>query len=169
MRTNMVLTAGAGLLAAMFLTTSLAIPAGAAAEKETVITGSIDGTETDVLVGLPPTGINVNAVVGGVASHLGRFAYVYHVDVVLPAGTATGKGQFIAANGDVIQLDIVGTSVPGVEPNTGDITEIDTVTGGTGRFAGATGKITILRVVDLGTGDTSGTVAGSVFTLAGAH
>ena len=73
MQMNTIFKARVGLTMAMFLTMALAIPAGAATrDKQTVLTGSIQGTEIDVLEGgLPPTGIDVTGTVTGIAPHLG--------------------------------------------------------------------------------------------------
>jgi hypothetical protein len=170
MQMNTIFKARVGLTMAMFLTMALTIPAGAAArDKQTVLMGSIQGTEIDVLEGgLPPTGIDVTGTVTGIAPHLGRFTLLYKVTVVLPEGTATGSGQLIAANGDSIAFTIAGTSVA-LEPGIGSITEVDTITGGTGRFAGATGTITVTRLVDLATGITSGSMQGVVIAQVGEH
>jgi hypothetical protein len=168
MQMNAIFKARVGLMMAMFLTMALAIPAGAGTrDKQIVLTGSIQGSEIDVPEGgFPPTGLDVTGTVTGVAPHLGRFTLLYNLMVVLPEGTATGSGQLIAANGDIIAFTIAGTSVA-LEPGVGSITEVDTITGGTGRFAGATGTFTVMRLLDMETGITSGSMQGVVIAQVG--
>lgn len=143
MRTAMTLT----LRTATILT--LALACVAAAEAQVPFKGTLQGQETDLSQGNPPTQILVDGDVTGVATQLGRFTMTYKVTVSLPAGTSTGSAELTAANGDIIFTTIVGLGVPTDTPGLNRIVEINTITGGTGRFAGAQGSFVVDRLVDL--------------------
>jgi hypothetical protein len=144
-------------MTAMFLTVALAGPA--AAEKPVPFKGSVQAVETsDVQL---PT-LFVDAIGTGNATHLGRFALTYQVEVDIPTAAAIGSAHFIAANGDSVFTEFIGQGNPTADPNVSFIVEMDTITGGTGRFAGATGSFTVQRLLNLVTGITSGSFDGTI-------
>ena len=147
MRSAMILT----LKTAMILTLALASLAAPEAQAQVPFKGTLQGQETDLLQGNPPTQILVDGDVTGTATQLGRFAMTYNVTVSFPAGTGTGSAELTAANGDVIFTTLVGLGVPTDTPGLNHIVEINTITGGTGRFAGAQGSFVVDRLVDLTT------------------
>jgi len=147
MRTATILT----LRTAMILTLALASLAAPEAQAQVPFKGTLQGQETDLLQGNPPTQILVEGDVTGMATQLGRFTMTYKVTVSLPAGTSTGSAELTAANGDVIFTTLVGLGVPTDTPGLNRIVEINTITGGTGRFAGAQGSFVVERLVDLTT------------------
>lgn len=132
--------------------------------------GYLQGTETDVLQGSPPTAIAVDAMIPGLATHLSEFTLNYQVTVSLSDGSAAGSGELVAADGDRVFVSITGQDEPtdDATPNINSIVEIDSITGGTGRFAGAKGGFTVRRLINLATGFTSGTVHGTIM-LPGKH
>jgi len=75
----------------------------------------------------------------GEATYIGHYTLTGNFVVDVRFGTATGVFTLIAANGDMLFLDMEGHTVPT------DLTKTVanfTVTGGTGRFEGATGSFT---------------------------
>lgn len=134
--------------AAVFLILTFARVADAA--TSTPFRGTLQGQETDVLQGSPPSQILIDGGVSGVATPLGQFTLAYKGTVSLPIGSSTGSAQLTAANGDKLFTMFVGlgTAIPNM-PGLNTITEIDTITGGTGRFAAATGSFTVERLVNL--------------------
>src|SRR4051812_42625307 len=80
-----------------------------AAGDQVPFKGSMQGHEIDTPQGgPPPTSLNVNGSVTGIASHLGQFSFTYLLTVNLANGTATGTAHFIAANGDSIDTTVAG-------------------------------------------------------------
>ena len=157
-RTNVCLAA-----AAVLLTLAPAVPAAAEPEGDVFFSGFVQGHETDTLQGNPPDKILVDGSLPGLASNLGLCTLKYKLTVILAAGTSTGSGQLVAANGDTIFTTVVGVGVaiPGV-PGLHRIVEHNTITGGTGRFAGAKGSFIAERLIDLPTGFTSGSFRGAI-------
>jgi hypothetical protein len=156
------------LIAALILTTALAVPA--AAQKLVPFNGAMQGHETDTPQGgPPPTTLLADGSVRGIATLVGQFSLTYTLTVNLADGTATGSAQLIAANGDSIITTIVGSSEPSGTPGVLSVTEINTVTGGTGRFAGATGSFTTMRLVNVATGLTSGSFHGMITSPGATH
>jgi hypothetical protein len=149
---------------AMILTLALASLATPEAQAQVPFKGTLQGQETDLLQGNPPTQILVNGDVTGMATQLGRFTMTYKVTVSLPAGTSTGSAELTAANGDVIFTTLVGLGVPTDTPGLDRIVEINTITGGTGRFAGAQGSFVVERLAGLTTqpAPTSGSFQGTI-------
>ena len=156
------------LIAALILTTALAVPA--AAQKLVPFNGAMQGHETDTPQGgPPPTMLLADGSVRGIATLVGQFSLTYTLTVNLADGTATGSAQLIAANGDSMSTTIVGSSEPSGTPGVLSVTEINTVTGGTGRFAGATGSFTTMRLVNVATGLTSGSFHGMITSRGATH
>ena len=80
-----------------------------------------------------------STVAEGEATLIGHYTLTGNFVVDVRFGTATGVFTLIAANGDMLFLDMEGHAVPT------DLTRTVanfTVTGGTGRFEGATGSFT---------------------------
>jgi hypothetical protein len=165
---NMKMLPRAGIflaLAATVFTAALAYSKNS--DKRLLVEGFFQGTEVDVFQGSPgspPDSIAVDGNIPGLATHLGEFTYTYKVLVNAQPGSATGTGEWIAANGDHVFLSVTGQGDPiGSDvPNLNNIVEIDSITGGTGRFEGATGVVTVRRLIDLATGFTSGSIHGTV-------
>ena len=149
---------------AMILTLAVASLAAPEAQAQVPFQGTLQGQETDLFQGNPPTQVLVHGDVTGMATQLGRFAMTYSVTVSLPAGTSTGSAELTAANGDVIFTTFVGLGVPTDTPDLNRIVEINTITGGTGRFADAQGSFVVERLVDLTTqpAPTSGSFQGTI-------
>jgi hypothetical protein len=160
MRTVMILT----LRTAIILMLALTVLAAPEAQAQVPFKGTLQGQETDLLQGNPPTQILVDGGVTGTATQLGRFTVTYKVSVSLPAGTSVGSAELTAANGDVIFTTLVGLGVPTDTPGLNQIVEINTIAGGTGRFAGAQGSFVVQRLVDLTTqpAPTSGSFQGTI-------
>jgi hypothetical protein len=154
-------------IAGMFLT--LALVGQAAAQKQVPFRGSVQGSEIDVFQGPPPGTLAVDGSLTGVATQLGQLTLTYELTVNLADGSATGSGELIAANGDIIFTTIVGQGEPTDTPGLNHIVEIYTITAGTGRFAPAEGSFTLDRLVDLTTGVTSGSFHGTITSPGAAH
>jgi hypothetical protein len=133
--------------ATMVLIVTLTVPA--VAQNQVPFKGAIQGYEIDKPQGgPPPTTVSVSGSTTGIASHVGRLSFNYELTVTLLNRTATGSGQLIAANGDIIYTTILGLLVPTGTPGVASITETDTITGGTGRFVGAQGSFMVERLLD---------------------
>jgi len=148
----------------MVLTVALAAPA--AAQKQVPFKGTLQAQETDS--GSPPI-ISVTGTGTGIGTHVGRFSLSYEFRVNVTNGTGTGSAQLTAANGDIIDATVVGSSEPTATPGVRSITEIYTITGGTGRFAGAQGSFVVERLLDLATHLTSGSFHGTITSPGAAH
>ena len=128
---------------------ALILSGSAAAEKQVPFKGGSSGVVT--AVGFDPVkGIAYTHVAGeGQATHLGHFTVTGDVAVHVATGIPTGTWTLIAANGDMLFLEMTGS---GIDPTHG-FGEF-TVVGGTGRFEGATGYYeTITFAVPPGTAD----------------
>ena len=144
-------------MAAMFL---IATPAHtAAADQQVPFKGSLNAVEIDVAQ--PPT-LVVNGAGTGTATHLGRFAATYHVDVNLGTRGGPASIHFVAADGDEIFAEGSGQGTPTEDPEVASIVETYNITGGTGRFAAATGSFIVQRLVNTTTGITSGSFDGTI-------
>jgi hypothetical protein len=84
----------------------------------------------------------------GNATHLGRFAVTYEVEVNLLNRASIGSAQFIAAKGDSIFAEFIGQGNPIEGSDFSFIVETNTITGGTGRFAGTTRSFTVERLLN---------------------
>lgn len=142
---------------------ALALGTQAAIQPLLQFSGTIQGQETDLLQGNPPTQIVVSGSVKGIGSHVGRLTLNYDVIVDLASGSASGTAELTAANGDKIFTNVVGQGTPiAGMPDSNKIVEVHTITGGTGRFTNLTGSYTVTRTVDLATGLTSGLFEGLI-------
>ena len=155
-------------VAGMLLTMALAGSAVGEAEGAVFFSGFVQGQENGTLQGDPPEKILVEGSLPGLASNLGRCTLKYKLTVSLPAGTSTGSGQLVAANGDTIYTTVVGLGVPSADvPGLDRIVEHNTITGGTGQFEGVKGSFIVERLVELPTGFTSGSFRGAIITSKG--
>ena len=145
------------LLLITLVSTTLAAPR--VAEKEFLLKGSFDATETQQVV--PPIAY-VDATGVGNATHLGLFTYHLQAELFLPTLTATTSATLTAANGDMIFGEGTGQGTPTATPGIVSIVETYTITGGTGRFAGATGNFTVERLINRATFVSSGTLSGTI-------
>ncbi len=80
-----------------------------------------------------------STVAEGEATYIGHYTLTGNFVVDVRFGTATGVFTLIAANGDMLFLDMEGHAVP---TNLTRTVADFTVTGGTGLFEGATGSFT---------------------------
>ena len=157
MKKTFVSTAIALLLLIVLASATFAAPA--AAERQLLLKGSFEATETHVF---GPGVMFVDATGVGNATQLGLFTYDLQAQVSLPSLAATASASLIAANGDLIFGGGVGQGTPTADPNLVSIVETYTITGGTGRFAGATGSFTVERLIDRATLASSGTISGII-------
>ena len=145
------------LLVIVLASTTLAAPA--AGERELLLKGSVQATETHNVV--PPYNyINLNG--SGNATQLGLFTYSLQAKLFLPTLSATGSATFVAADGSTLIAEGTGQGTPTGTPGVISIVETMTITGGTGRFEGASGNITIQRLVNRATFESSGTIDGLI-------
>src|SRR3954464_5186127 len=151
----------------LLLLTSTAFAAPAAASRNVPFKGTLNAVEIDVIN--PVTHVeSLSGNGSGKATHLGRFAVSYRVelDPSIPQ-VGTLYYHFVAANGD--SLFSTGSAVgEDVGPNMGHVVETHTITGGTGRFAGAGGSFIIDLLITWtwtatgGTGISHGTFKGNI-------
>ena len=157
MKKRSVATGFAVLLLFVMVSTALAAPG--AANVPLPFKGSIQAVETSVVQ--PPT-LYVDANGSGNATHLGRYAVSYQVEVFIPTRVGIASLTFVAANGDSIFADGLGQASASGTPGVNRIAEDFTITGGTGRFAGASGSFHVERLVTMATGVSSGTFDGNI-------
>ena len=144
-------------MTALCLTAALA--GRAAAEEQSPSKGSIQGVE---IADVQFPKLFVDGSGSGEATHLGRFAVTYEVEVDLLTHKTFGSSLFTAANGDSLSTDITGLGTPTENPDVHLVVEAHTITGGTGRFAGATGSFIRTFLLNLVTGVTSGSFDGTI-------
>jgi hypothetical protein len=136
-------------------------PAGHAAAGEQVpFKGTVEGSVNRTLLD-PPFAFDRFDITGD-ATQLGEFDLVIGALVDLSTRTAMGTYEFVAANGDTLSADFLGSSMPTANPGVVLITEVAIVTGGTGRFAGASGSFICKRLFEPATGMTIGSIQGTV-------
>jgi hypothetical protein len=104
----------------------------AAALKDVPMRGSGSGVITGATPG--PTGLEITAIGGGVATHLGKFTREESILLDPATGSVTGTIIFTSADGSELHCSIAGGF-------TGPTTAAGTYTftGGTGRFSNTTG------------------------------
>ena len=157
MKKMFVSTIAAMLLLIILASTTFAAPT--AAEKEFLLKGSFEATETQMVVF--PIGY-VDATGVGNATHLGLFTYRLQAELFIPTLTASASATLIAANGDMIFGEGSGQGTPTGTPGIVSIVETYTITGGTGRFAGASGNFMVERLIDRATSVSLGTISGNI-------
>ena len=133
-----------------------------AAGDQVPFRGKLEGDLTE-RIPLTPTTFHDRFDMTGTATYLGNFDLVEEdvVDFGIVPPTGVGTCTFVAANGDTLVGEGIGSSSP-VEPGVVLITEHVVITGGTGRFAGATGSFTVERLFDLVTHETLGSFEGTI-------
>jgi hypothetical protein len=154
-------------IAALFLAAGLAGPA--LAGQDVPFQGSFEGRFTAMVNPGPPPTATVLASGTGLATHLGRFTYVFPHTINLGTvpSTSIGTWTFVAANGDTLMGDAAGRSAL-VESAVLLVVNEVIITGGTGRFAGATGELIIVSLVFQSTGTTMGYCEGAISSLGAA-
>ena len=121
--------------------------------------GTIQSTETYVTVS--PT-MSVTATGSGDATQLGAFRINYELEVNLLDLSGRGSAYFVGSNGDSLQAEAIGQTVPNRTPDMFNVVEIYTITGGTGRFTGASGTITLNRLISITTGAAASSFEGYI-------
>lgn len=148
----------------MVLTAALAM--SAAAQNQVPLKGTLQGRDTDI--GGPLEAFVVSTTGTGLSTLLGKFSFTQQFTVNLNNGTEVGTAHWVAANGDSIDMSIVGS---GEFTDSGliRITEIFTIISGTGRFAGAQGSFTVERLADPIAFVTSGSFHGTITSPGASH
>ncbi len=144
---------------ALLLLIILASTTFAAEEKEFLLKGSLEASETQQVV-FPTAFIDLTG--RGNATHLGLFTYHLQAELNLPTLSATASAALVAADGSTLFLEGSGQGTPTEVPGVVSIVETFTITGGTGRFAGATGNVTVERLVNRATLTSSGSISGTI-------
>jgi hypothetical protein len=152
-------------IAALVVTVAAAAPAGA--QKQVPFKGTFQGQDTDT--GSTPSTVTVATTGTGIATHLGQFSFSQEVTVNLSNGTDTGSARLIAANGDSVDVTIVGSGETTSTPGLFSITETWTIIGGTGRFAGAQGSVIVDRLASGITFLTSASFHGTITSPGATH
>ena len=108
------------------------LSASASADQTVPFKGQASETITQVIV--HPNGLEVTTAGYGQATHLGRFFRIVHA-FIHPDGTVEGLTGWIAANGDVLILELDAVPLSATT-----FAGTYTVVFGNGRFAGASGE-----------------------------
>jgi hypothetical protein len=150
----------AGLALAVVVVLGIAGPV--AAGEQVPFKGNFGGDVSRGAVYFPHVDVLVEGA--GEATQLGKFTFANPHTVHIPTRTGIGTYHIVAANGDMLTVDVTGQATP--IPGTAIlyIEETATITGGTGRFAGATGGFTIERLYDTATETTLGSFEGTIST-----
>jgi len=145
------------LLLIVLASTTFAAPA--AGERELLLKGSLETTETQRPVF--PT-LYVSATGSGNATQLGLFTMSSQAQVNIPTLAGSTSATLVAADGSSLSGE--GTGQGTLTPTAGivSIVETYTITGGTGRFEDASGSFTVKRVLNRATGVSSGTISGTI-------
>jgi hypothetical protein len=146
------------LLLIVLASTTFAAPA--AGERQLLLKGSLQATETHVVT--PPT-MFVDANGSGQATQLGAFTMSFQTQVYLPTLFAASESAILVA-ADGSSLFGEGSGQGTLTETLGVISIVETyaITGGTGRFAGATGNFTVERLLDRVMLISSGAVSGKI-------
>ena len=147
------------IVIAVLLLVVLASTTLAAEEREFVLKGSLQASETQQVI-FPTAFIDLTGT--GNATHLGWFTYNLEAELNLPTRSATASATLLAADGSTLFLEGSGQGSPTDVPGVASIVETFTITGGTGRFEGATGNVTVERLVNQATLTSSGTISGTI-------
>jgi hypothetical protein len=139
--------------------TSATFAAQAAGERQLLLKGDLQGTETYTFF---PTMFVVDGTGSGNATQLGLYMINFRAEVDLATLSSSTSATVIAASGDRLFGEGWGQGSPTDDPNVASVVENFTITGGTGRFAGASGNFTLERLVHLDSGLGSGTISGTI-------
>ena len=145
------------LLLTVLASTTFAAPA--AGERQLLLKGSVQDTETQQVVF--PT-IFVKGTGSGNATQLGLYTISYQAQLNIPTLSATTSATVVAADGSSLFGEGTGQGAPTGTPGIVSIVETYTITGGTGRFDGATGNFTVKRLIDRAILTSSGTISGTI-------
>jgi hypothetical protein len=143
----------------MIILASSVFAAPRASERELLLKGSLETTETQRVV--PPT-VFVNGTGSGNATQLGLYTISYQAQVNIPTLAGSTSAILIAADGSTILAEGNGQGTLITPPFIVSIVETYTITGGTGRFEGASGSFTVKRVLNRATGVSTGTINGTI-------
>lgn len=144
----------------LIVLTSTAFAAPTAEERQLLLKGSLQATETHLVT--PPT-MFVDAHASGNATQLGAYTMRFQGEVYLPTLFAASESATLeAADGSKIFAKGWGQGTLTATPGIVSIVETYTITGGTGRFDSATGSFTVERLVDRATLISSGTISGTI-------
>lgn len=100
----------------------------------------------------------------GTATHLGRYTVALSFCSRAGGVLTDGRGTFVAANGDLLDLTFDGTSAF-APPFTLTFTSYADFTGGSGRFDGATGQAVVTGSLDVRTGGGDGQWEGTISSV----
>lgn len=150
-------TVTALLLLIVLASTVFAAPR--ASERELLLKGSLETTETQQAVF--PT-VFVNGTGSGNATQLGLYTMSYQAQVNIPTLAGLTSATLVAADGSSLFVEGTGQGTLTATPGIVSIVETYTIMGGTGRFEGATGSITVERVLNRATGISFGTISGII-------
>ena len=145
------------LLLIVLTSTTLAAPA--AGERQLLIKGSLQATETQQ-VAFPTLFVSLTG--SGNATQLGSFILTSQAQVNIPTLASTTSATLVAADGSSLFGEGSGQATPTSNPGVVSIVESYTITGGTGRFAEASGSFTVERLLERATGASSGTIRGTI-------
>jgi uncharacterized alpha/beta hydrolase family protein len=143
----------------LIVLTGATFAAPAAGERNLLLKGSLESTETHQVVA--PT-IFVTGSGSGNATQLGLYTFNEEAKVTIPSLTSTTSTILTAADGSTLLGEGTGQGTVINPPFIVSIVENYTVIGGTGRFEGASGNFTVERVLNRATGVSSGTINGSI-------
>jgi uncharacterized alpha/beta hydrolase family protein len=147
------------LLLLLIVLTSTTSAAPVAGERQLLLRGSVQDTETQQVVF--PT-VFVNGTGSGNATQLGLYTMSYQAQLNIPTLSATTSATVVAADGSTLLGEGNGQGTVITPPLIVSIVETYTITGGTGRFEGASGSFTVERVLNRATGISSGTISGTI-------
>jgi hypothetical protein len=157
MKKLIVSTSIALLILMVLASTTFAAPA--AGERQLLIKGSLQATETQQ-VAFPTLFVSLTG--SGNAAQLGSFILTSQAQVNIPTLASTTSATLVAADGSSLFGEGSGQATPTSNPGVVSIVESYTITGGTGRFAEASGSFTVERLLDRATGASSGTIHGNI-------
>src|SRR5262245_16098211 len=106
----------------------------ASAKDEVPIKGSFVGQDTQVGPGSAPGLLEIDGIGSGNSTHLGRTTFTYTYEIDLSDFSFHGTTHTVAANGDTLDTEFTGYSLPTGDPDVLASVQIHTITGGTGRF-----------------------------------
>lgn len=143
----------------LIILTSTTLAAPAAGERQLLIKGSLQATETQQ-VAFPTLFVSLTG--SGNATQLGSFILTSQAQVNIPTLASTTSATLVAADGSSLFGEGSGQATPTSNPGVVSIVESYTITGGTGRFAEASGSFTVERLLERATGASSGTIRGTI-------
>ena len=135
-------------MATLLLASAIAGPA--LAELLVPFSGVVEGTEDFDFEHPSGVDIKISGSGEGIASRLGPFTSTWSGDITFtnPDNLHPVERTFVAANGDELWSEGLGSGTPPMEPDFNqNVTGEYRITGGTGRFTGAGGSFTVDRVV----------------------